>query len=236
MPATHRGRTYGIAAASLAAHAALLAVLAVYAPKLRVPEWKSGPPPAIIPVLIMPRVPPPAAQPGAKPEPIRLHRRPQRFAEPPPPVKPLVAPEEEARRAASTPGPRTLNLPGPGEAVAANARNALRGRLGCANPDAVGLTPAEREACERRFAAGAKGAAFPGLGIDSDKAAGLDAAAAQKERDYKYRRSGGAPGTVGAGPSSTANAPGGRVNLPGASASDIGSTVGSDRPSSSTPF
>lgn len=236
MPAAHRSRTYGIAAASLAAHAILLAALAVYAPRLRVPEWQSGPPQAIIPVLIMPHTPPAAAETGAKPAPIRLHRRPQRFTEQPPPVKPLVAPQDETKRAAPGPGPKAVTLPGVSDAVAANARNALRSRLGCANPDAAGLTQAEREACDKRFAAGAKSADFLGLGVEADKAGDLAAAAAQKDRDYKYRRATGAPGTVGAGPSATANAPGGRVNLPGASAADIGASVGSDRPTATVPF
>lgn len=236
MVAAHRRRDIGIAAASLAAHAALLAALAVYAPRLRVPVFESGPPEAIIPVLIMPRTPPPTAAAGAEPTPIRLHRRPQRFVAEPAPVKPLVAPEADVRNAPTTaPGPKAVTAPTAPDALSANARNALHGRLGCANADALGLSRAEREACEKQLAAGAKSADFPGLGIDADTAAGLAAAGAQKDRDYRYKRAvGGA--NIGAGPSATANAPGGRVNLPGASAADIGARVGSDKPATTIPF
>ena len=74
----------------------------------------------MIPVLILPRTPPPNATPGAKPSPIRLHRRPQRFADEPPPIAPLVTPTETRtaeERAAAAPGPRFLNLPSQEDAV-----------------------------------------------------------------------------------------------------------------------
>lgn len=230
MPPRRAGRKYWIAAGSLAVHAAILAALAVYAPRLKVPEWKSGPPQAVIPVLIMPKALPPAAEPGAKPTPIRLHRRPQRFMTEPPPVAPLITPEEEARRAAPSPAPPVIRPPGPEEAVAARARKALRGRVGCANPNAVGLTRAEREACERRFSAGAKNAEFPGLGIDADKAAGLDAAAARRQQDYNYKRGvrPPAPPTPGAGWDKDRGPPG--------QAEAMGAASGNDRPSLKVPF
>jgi hypothetical protein len=177
-------------AASLVAHALVLALLWFYAPRLPLPLEAGGPPEAVIPVLIMPRAPPPAAAPGAKPQPIRLHRRPQPFAPEPAPVAPLVTPEPEVSpKAAPGPGPRVLTLPNANDAVAANAKNALRGKLGCANADLLGLSKAEREACENALAAGAKQAPYLSPQMDPDKAKGLAAAAARREQDYNYTRS-----------------------------------------------
>lgn len=59
MPAARRSRQYGIVAASLVGHAVLATLLVLNAPRLRMPEMQSGPPEAIIPILIMPRTPPP---------------------------------------------------------------------------------------------------------------------------------------------------------------------------------
>lgn len=185
-------------AASVAGHAAVLALIAVHAPRLRVPQPQSGPPEAIIPVLIMPRTPPPTAAAGSRPAPIRLHRRPQRFALEPPSVSPLLTPQaEQSPRPAPSEGPRVLNLPSAQDVLAANARKALRGRLGCANAQALGLSRAEREACENQLAAGARDAEFPGIGIDADKATILARAAARKQADYDYKRGGVPPGTPG---------------------------------------
>jgi hypothetical protein len=170
----------------------------------------------------MPRTPPPAAQPGAKPTPVQLHRRPQRFADDELPIKPLIAPAPEptVERPAPAPGPRTLTLPGQDDALAANARKALRGRLGCANAGALGLSRAEREACEDQLATGQ--ADFPGLGVDANKASGLAAAAARRERDYKYLRA-APPPAWNAAPA-------------GASARDLGKIVGSDNVEKKVPF
>jgi hypothetical protein len=220
MPASHRSRNVGIVAASLAVHAAVLAVLALHAPQMRILPSEPGQPTAIIPILIMPRVPPPAAAPGAKPAPIRLHRRPQRFAVEPLPLKPLVAPStEQGPRAAPSEGPRVLAIPSPEETAAANARKALRGKLGCGNANLLNLSPAEREACERELARGAKDAPFLGLGIDRDKASDLGRIAARREADYNYKR-GGMPAGV----------------TRGNSAEDLGRITGSDKPTLTIPF
>ena len=234
MPTRRRSRSLGIVATSAVVHALLLTLLAVQAPRLKVPPMISGPPEAIIPVLIVPRVPPPTASPGSRPTEIRLHRRPQRFADQPLPIAPLIAPPETPKRAAPAEGPRTVAPSPTQDALAANARNALRSRLGC---DDLNLTRAEREGCIDRFADGARDAPFLGLGIDSEKAKGLSAAAAQRERDYRYMRSTGAlPGTTGAGPSANGNAVGRGNNLPGSTAEGIGAMVGSDRPTLKVPF
>jgi hypothetical protein len=231
MPAAHRSRNAGIVAASLAVHAAVIAVLWLQAPRLRVPVSELGPPEAIIPVLIMPRAPPPAAAPGTKPAPIRLHRRPQRFALEPLPIKPLAAPETpQAPKAASAPGPRTLTLPSSEDPIAANARKALRGRLGCSSANLMNLSRAEREACENGLAAGGREAPFPGLGVDRDKARTLDAAAARREADYNYKRSIKPSAPAGASlPWDTNRGPEGQAET-------LGKSIGNDRPKATVPF
>jgi hypothetical protein len=238
MRAAPRSRNGWIVAASLAVHAAILTVLALHAPRLRVPHEASGPPEAVIPVLIMPRTPPPAAAPGARPQPIRLHRRPQRFVPEETPVAPIVAPSVETKAPApSAAGPRTLTLPAPEDAVATNARQALRAKLGCSSANLLNLSRAEREKCEEQLAAGAKQADYLGTGIDADKAGGLAAAARRKEADYRYMR--GVPssnGTAGAGPSANGNAVGRGNNLPGRTSEEVGKIVGSDKPTATIPF
>jgi len=229
MPAAGRSRKYGIVAASVAVHAVLATLLVLNAPRLRIPEMQSGPPEAIIPILIMPRTPPPAAQPGAQPTQIRLHRRQTRFSEPPPPVAPLVAPEqpETAARPSATPGPKTLTIPPYEDALAANARNALRARRNCDDP---GLSRIEREACQDRLFGSGRDAPPMGLGIDGEKASGLAAAAARKERDYNYQRGikPASPPTPGAGWD--------RYRGPPAPSEATGAMVGSDGVAKKIPF
>ncbi|MBW8816591.1 MAG: hypothetical protein JF588_24500 [Caulobacterales bacterium] len=212
--------------ASIAVHVALLAVVALQAPRLVVPPGASGPPEAVIPILILPRVPPPsAAAPGTAPQPqeIRLHRRKQAFVDQAAPVAPLVAPTPTPPKPSPPPiGPRVLTLPSPEDAVAANAHNALRGALGCANASLVGLSREERQKCEDQLAAGARGADFPGLGIDAGKESALARAARRKEEDYRYKRS-PPPGAQ----------PGGRI---GETASDLARSLGNDRPAATVPF
>ena len=127
-------------------------------------DLESGPPEAIIPILIMPRTPPPSAAPGAKPTQIRLHRRPQRFADEPPPVAPLVVPTKERGSPGQPPGRRPavkLTLPRRGRPGRQRPQRPAQ-PVGCANPTAAGLTRAEREACEDRLAAGAATRRSPG--------------------------------------------------------------------------
>lgn len=215
MPAAGRGlRRYGIVAASIAAHVAVLGLLALHVPRLRTPAPQpAGPPEAIIPVLIMPRALPPSADAGA-PAPLRLHRRRTRYSDAPLPVAPLVAPapQAEAPQAAAPSGPRTLLLPRYEDTLADNARRALRGRLNCDSPS---LTRAEREACIERFAAGARSAPPMGLGIERDKATALEAVARRKEQDYEYKRAPVPPGNC---------------------ASRVSDCLGNDRPQLKIPF
>ena len=222
MPAARGSRRVGIVAASVAGHAVLVTLLVLHAPRLRVVETPAGPPEPIIPILIMPRTPPaPSAAPG-QPTQIRLHRRQTRFSEPPPPVAPLVAPErlEAAQRPSQSPGPKTLTLPSTEDALAANARNALRSRRNCDDP---ALSRSEREACQERAFANGRDAPTLGLGIEANKAAGLAATAAQRERDYKYMRA-PPPAAWNGAPSV------------GASPAELGKVVGSDNVTKKIPF
>lgn len=208
-----------------AAHALVLTLVALHAPRLMAPAMASGPPQAIIPVLIVPRIPSPARQSGSRPSEIRLHRRPQRVVDIPTDVKPLITPRPEARRPAPLDTPVNASSP-PAPALTLNAQAALRGRVGCANPTAVGLSRAEREACEDQFAAGARNAAFTGLGLERGKAGALARAAASREADFRYKR--GLPGPpapvpVGAGWDEQRSPPKGASNLGmGASPHDLG--------------
>jgi len=88
----------------------------------------------------------------------------------------------------------------------------------------VGLNRAERDLCDERFGKGAKDAKFAGLGLTPDKQRLLDAAAARKDADYRYKY--GAP---------TAQ-PGGRSRLPGATAEGMAGDLGNDRPGLKIPF
>lgn len=229
MPAARDGRKYGIVAASLAVHAALAALLVLNAPRLRIPEVESGPPEPIIPILIMPRTPPDVSAPDSRPTAIRLHRRQTRFSEPPPPVAPLVAPErpDTAPRQAPVSGPKTLTLPAYEDALAANARSALRSRRNCDDPN---MSRSEREACQDRlFGAGRDAPQLP-LGVEPGKASDLARAALRKEQDYGYKRSaGGGPGTTGTGYNNGRIATPGAPNLGmGSSSQDIGGVTGND--------
>jgi hypothetical protein len=184
MPRARRRRDAVAIALSVGFHLAVLAVLAVQAPVLRIPPEESGPPQPIIPVLLMPRVPP-RASPSARPEPIRLHRRPQPFAAPP--IPPLPAPPAPESRPAP-PGPVAIHPAPLPESPKADVRAALRSSpVGCANPDAVGLNKAEREYCNELLGKGAKTAPLLGLGLARDKQAEFDKDAAHKDACRAYR-------------------------------------------------
>lgn len=227
-----RGRSFWIAAASVTLHAALLAVVAAYAPRLMMPDSASGPPEPIIPILIMPRTPPAATGPNAKLTPIRLHRRPQRFVPPEEAVPPLVVPQAPVARPSALATSRPTSLPSSRDEVADNVAKVLRGRLGCANPSS--LSRAEREACEDQLAAGARDAAFTGLGLARDKAAELDRTATRKAADVKWRNApGGGHGVPGSGRSETPGSP--NLGL-GTSAHDLAAAQGNDRPEAKLPF
>lgn len=228
-----RRNTLQIVLGSTLVHAGLIALIAVQSPRLLQPATLDGPPEPVIPILIMPRALPSTS---ATPRELRLHRRPQRFVAPDAEVKPLVVPNRDVDRPA-LPGPTLASPPmAASEALATNARNALRGRIGCANAAALGLSRAERQACDDQLAKGASSTPFAGLGIERGKAGALASAAARRESDFKYKRTGGPPGTVGAGPSTNGNAVGRGNNLPGQTAEDLKRTTGNDRGTLTVPF
>jgi hypothetical protein len=199
MTAKRRRTTWAVAASAIAHLAAVIFVL-LQRPILPLPEQERGPPEAIIPILILPRTPPPAAGRLAQPAPIRLHRRPQRFVPPEVPTAPIAPPTPPAPPAAA-PGPRAPPALHPApepEGPKGDVRAALRqGAPGCANPDEVGLTKAERDLCNEKFGKGAKTAPFLGLGLTADKQRLLDAAGARKEEDRRYKESAGPTGAAG---------------------------------------
>ena len=192
-----RRRTLSATLLSAVAHVAVLTVLWLQRPTLPLDLEPAGPPEAIIPVLILPRVPPPAAG-TAAPAPIRLHRRSQRFAAEPSPVAPLRIPEPKApaRRASPAPAgqPQAPGLP-------KQIRETLRlGRVGCANAEALKLNRAEREACDEQFAAGAQDAPYIAPPMSASKRAALQAAAGRREADRRYREANLPPGVGPDGP------------------------------------
>jgi hypothetical protein len=169
-------------------HVALLIVLAMQAPVLRAPpEEAAGPPEPIIPILLMPRLPPSGAQ---KPQPLRLHRRPQPFAGPPP-LAPLPVPPVAPSRPAG-PGPVTIHPAPLPEGPKSDLRATLRvSPIGCANPEL--LSPSERDRCDEALGAGAKTAPLPALGLAAGKQADFDRAAQHKEACRNYRAGGDQP-------------------------------------------
>lgn len=196
--ATRRRSTMAVAA-SLIAHIAVFAVLWMQRPVLVIPEEQAGPPEPVIPVLLMPRTPPVGAAHGA-PAQIRLHQRIRRLEDRDLPVAPLVLPPAPSPPLPA-PGPVTVRAPSESaEPQQANVQGALRGLLGCANPNLASLSLAQRAKCEERLAAGAKDQPFLGLGVNADKQRLLDIAGARREAEYKYKRSPPifAPGVAGA--------------------------------------
>src|SRR6185312_3983250 len=159
MLTARRRRTTWAVAASLIAHLAVAVVVVLQHPQLALPVEDRGPPAPIIPILLMPRTPPPVAGRQAQPQPIRLHRRPQPFIPPHAPTAPIAPPEPvTAPPAPSAPkAPPSLHPAPQPEGPKGDMRTALRqGEPGCANPDAVGLNRAERDLCSETFGKGAK--------------------------------------------------------------------------------
>ena len=191
MPAAKRGRRIAAVAVSGAVHLLVLTELALHAPTLFIPDEPSGPPEPIIPVLLMPKTPPPSATAaGVRPGPIRLHRRQLRVIPPDLPVAPLPIPEQPPPPPAA-PGPvaplRPSTLPeGPRQEIQNSLR---RSAIGCANPQAAGLTRSEREACEEQLGRGVREIPYmpAGAGMSAEARSVLGRAAAAKEANRRYR-------------------------------------------------
>lgn len=192
MPKARRRLSATAIGLSVAAHAVVLTLLALHAPKLAKPYEEAGPPEPVIPVLIMPRTPP--APPGAeKPPPIRLHRRQlRRGPAPAPPVEPFVAPPTiPTPKPPPRPGPppRYTVQPSPGTQLSTTLRGSL---VGCANPSL--LSRSERERCQEKLGRGV--GEVPALPPPSDPA--FDRAAAAKDASRRAREAGVPVGTAGA--------------------------------------
>ncbi len=223
LPANRRRTSWAIAA-SVIVHAVVLTVLALQKPMLVLPPEQAGPPLPVIPVLLVPRTPPPLAGQRAKPEPIRLHRRPQRFLPPEVPTVPIAPPAPPAAAPAPRAPVQLHPAPQP-EGPKGDLRAALRqGPVGCANPLAVGLNRAERDLCDEKLGRGAKDAPFyePGLAMSAAKKGLMDRAAAAREEDYEYKRT-----------SPTPDKPGGYI---GPTAHDIAKGTGNDHPAYTVPL
>jgi hypothetical protein len=223
MPAARRGRRIAAVALSAAVHALVLTALALHAPMLFIPNEPGGPPEPIIPVLLVPRLPPPAPAAGVRPGPIRLHRRQLRVAPPELPVAPLPAPERPAPPPAAA-GPATLSPAPLPEGPRDELRTALRrGPLGCANAQAFGLSRDEREACDEQLAKGGRDAPFipPGATLTADKRTALQAAAGRRDADYKYKHG---------------NVPVGATKGMAQGAEEMGAAMGNERSKATTPF
>ena len=139
-------RTAAILVACIAVHLVLLSVLAIEATGSRSAEPPDQP--AIQVTLERPPPPPPPPVPPPPPK-----------ASKPPPVRnapaaPLPAPAPAPAVRPPQPAPPSAPAVDSGAAAAmGDLVRALRGSVGCSNPDAVGLTPAEKDACRRRLQA-----------------------------------------------------------------------------------
>ena len=143
------------------------------------------------------RTPPPAPGQAARPQPVRLHRRPLRHMRTPLPVAPLPAPEETA--APVPPRARAPRRPAPlPEGPRGDVRAALRqGAVGCANAQAAGLAR-ERELATRCWA---KRPRAPRSSASASRPTSCRASttAAAKEADRRYKRGARPPGVKGTG-------------------------------------
>lgn len=198
--ASTRTRLSVVMGASIALHAAVLAVLALQkAPVGRVVA------PTLVEVTIAPLY-------LVESEPQkRRARHGIRPRAPKPSTAPLPLPPLHSAPAAPTPSPGVVGEPA-GARLSADGRALLsealrRGGVGCPQAERAGLSARERAACDERLGAGAKAAAYLGQGLDAGKQKTLDLAAARKEAYRKYRDAPIPPGL------STSNAAGGLTGL-----------------------
>lgn len=179
----------------------------------------------VISVLLVARPPPVSSAITPRPTPLRLHQHPQETPPPDVPTAPIAAPTPPGANAPPAHGPVALHPSPLPEGPRGDVRAALRhSYVGCADRDLVGLNKAERDLCDERFGKGARDAKFAGLGLSPEKQRLLDAAAARKDADYRYKN----------GPATAQ--PLGRSRLPGATAEGMAGDLGNDRPVLKVPF
>lgn len=167
--------------ASAVLHVGLLVGLLLYRPALFIPVEPAGPPEAIIPILLMPRVKPAAAA-GAPQGDLKLHRRAQRFAALPPEVTPLVTATPARSAPAGASGTAPTTAPSAATAAGPDLRAALRyGAGGCGNR--ATLSRSERDLCDERLGRTAASADFIPAPIEPAKRAYYDAVTLAKKPD-----------------------------------------------------
>jgi hypothetical protein len=184
MQTARRRRTTWAIAASVLAHAAVLAAALLYRPHLVSPiELARGPAEPVIPVFLTPRshlaqtqARLPAAAPFSRPEAAPMPAQTAAAGAPPIP-RPSGTPGPPAAGA----GSEAEGLPGP------DIRAALRhGATGCANLASTAITRAEREHCDEQLAAGGKTAPVLAEGRDPRIQAYFDAVAKAKAPDKPW--------------------------------------------------
>jgi hypothetical protein len=167
-------RTATIVAVSAAIHGLLLSALAIEVTR---PGSHEGSEQAAIQVTL--ERPPVEPQAAAKPSPKRLETRPTPGVTPPPRTTP-TPPSAQAF------APLAPSVDASEKAAMGNLVQALRGSVGCSNPDAVGLTQAERDACRHRLRAGLEDAK-PLSGLKAEKQARLDHTARCQDTYRAYK-------------------------------------------------
>jgi hypothetical protein len=166
-------RTATIVAASAAIHGLVLSALAIEVTR---PGPRQSPEQAAIQVTL--ERPPVEPQAATKPSPKRLETRPTPGVAPP-----RTTPTPPSAQALA---PLAPTVDASEKAAMGDLVRALRGSVGCSNPDAVGLTLAERDSCRRRLHAGLEDAK-PLSGLMAEKQARLDHTARCQDTYRAYR-------------------------------------------------
>jgi hypothetical protein len=174
-------RTALVTLASAAIHAVLLALLAIGVPEL-------GPEKTLEQPVVQVILEPPPREPPPPVEPTRPRKHPTST---PRPSAPAPVPPPNLHVAPTLPNGPAYETGGRSGDKGSLVRT-LRGSVGCSYADFVGLTEAERDACQRRLRA-----ALPDAGrlsgLTAEKQARFDHASACQEAWRIYRASAAAP-------------------------------------------
>jgi hypothetical protein len=188
--AVNRRRRGVIVALSALGHLALFALIGLQAPQLRQMALPDRP---TFDLRLIPPVPThrAAAPVAAQPTPVQPRPTPT----PPKGVATLpLAPAPPGNPTGGGIGTKTAPAPLPA-APGSDLKTALRGfSPGCRMRDAVGLTKAERDACDEKLGRGAATAPFIPAPMDPAKRRAFDAQAAKDERYRKYKEGNVPPG------------------------------------------
>lgn len=192
--ALNRRRRTVVAGLSALGHLAVFALIGLQAPQIR---QMILPDPPHFEVQLSPplRPAPPDHQTSkaAAPSPVK-----PRLTPPPPASVPTLAlsPVPPADKPRGGIGVRSAPAPLPAP-PGSDLKTALRGfSPGCRMRDAVGLTRAERDACDEKLGRGASTAPYIQAPMDPAKRAAFDAQAAKDERYRKYKEGNVPPGVT----------------------------------------